>query len=293
MRPPPEPLQTLLSGISADSKHFLRHILGYNNAFQMTSFGATQIVSHGYMPTFKVKRGHNRETEPRQYGKRNKREGESNIHNDICMHTSTFPSTQNQPVEQIQGQIYHRTGSLLPLPDADHEFLQIYFIGDNDQEADRRCVVARHTRRNIIVQIQEMLHQNNELVRTFKTAIDRMPTDNHQIVIRPDKAPPTEHARRFNAPTIDDVAIVIVGDQFRQRDIVLQRRNDQLLRVHETHRSYDSLQYPLMFPRGEDGYYVTINMVNPATGELSIDNIHSGTLAHSAHAQTYTHAASL
>ncbi|XP_053967848.1 uncharacterized protein LOC128869336, partial [Anastrepha ludens] len=33
------------------------------------------------------------------------------------------------PTFKIQGQIYHRAGSLLPFPDGDHKFLQIYFIG--------------------------------------------------------------------------------------------------------------------------------------------------------------------
>lgn len=50
--PVPEPLQMLINGTTTDSQHFLRHIQAYNNAFQMTSFGATQIVNHGYMPTF-------------------------------------------------------------------------------------------------------------------------------------------------------------------------------------------------------------------------------------------------
>lgn len=167
---------------------------------------------------------------------------------------------------QIQGQIYHQAGSLLPLPNSEYQFLQIYFIGNNEDEADRRCEINRNTRRQIVLEIQNMLHQNNELVAMFKTAIDRMPTDNHKIIIRPDKAPPTEHSRRFNAPTIDDVAIVIVGEQFQKRDIVLHRRNDTLLRVPETHRSYDSLRYPLMFPRGEDGYHLNIKMINPSNG---------------------------
>lgn len=34
--PPPEPLLSLINGITTDSKHFLNHILAYNNAFQMT-----------------------------------------------------------------------------------------------------------------------------------------------------------------------------------------------------------------------------------------------------------------
>lgn len=54
LQQPPEPLNTLFSSGSAESQHFLRYIRAYNNCFQMTSFGATQIVRHGYMPTFKV-----------------------------------------------------------------------------------------------------------------------------------------------------------------------------------------------------------------------------------------------
>ncbi|XP_062541621.1 uncharacterized protein LOC134209646 [Armigeres subalbatus] len=97
-------------------------------------------------------------------------------------------------------------------------------------------------------------------------AMDRMPSDDHKIVIKADKTPTGQHARRFNAPTIDEVAIVVVGENLASRDIVLHRRNDQLLRVHETHRSYDALQYPLIFWQGEDGYHFSIKMINPFTG---------------------------
>jgi hypothetical protein len=65
--PPPEPLSAFVSGVTSQSKHFLANIRKYNSCFQMTSFGATNIVRENYMPTFKV-----------------------------------------------QGQIYHRAGSLLP-----------------------------------------------------------------------------------------------------------------------------------------------------------------------------------
>lgn len=82
------------------------------------------------------------------------------------------------------------------------------------------------------------------------------------MIIRADKTPVGEHARRFNAPTIDDVAIVIVGEDFQSRDIVLHRRNSQLQRVSETHRSYDALQYPILFCQGEDEYHINIKMFN-------------------------------
>ncbi|XP_062541344.1 uncharacterized protein LOC134209376 [Armigeres subalbatus] len=93
-----------------------------------------------------------------------------------------------------------------------------------------------------------------------------MPSDNHKIVIHADKTPVGEHARRFNAPTVDDIAIIIVGENLPSRDIVLHRRDDQLKRISETHRSYDALQYPLLFWQGDDGYHFTIPMIDPSTG---------------------------
>ncbi|GFV94455.1 helitron_like_N domain-containing protein [Trichonephila clavipes] len=94
-----------------------------------------------------------------------------------------------------------------------------------------------------------------------------MPSDTHKIVIRADKTPAGEHVRRFNAPTVDEVAIIIVGDQFQPRDIVLHRRNEQLTKVAETHRCYDALQYPIIFWNGVDGYNFNVKIVNPVNGE--------------------------
>lgn len=168
---------------------------------------------------------------------------------------------------QIQGQIYHRAGSLLPNDDEDHQFLQIYFMGNSNDEVDQRCAHNASINREIVQQLQSILHEHNALVGLFKTALEQMPSDNHKIVIHADRRPAGEHARRFNAPTVDDVAIVVVGENLASRDIVLHRRNDRLQRVSETHRSYDALQYPLLFWQGDDGYHFTIKMVNPLTGE--------------------------
>ncbi|GFY21464.1 ATP-dependent DNA helicase [Trichonephila clavipes] len=187
---PPEPLSTFLSGVTRVSKHFLENIRKYNSCFQMTSFGATNIVRENYMPTFR-----------------------------------------------IQGQIYHHAGSLLPLPDADHKFLQIYFMANSDEQIEQRCHYNAGTRRGIVV------------------------------VIRADKRPVGQHERQFNAPTIDEVEIVIVGKEFESRDIILHRRSGDIQRVSETHRSYDGLQYPILFWRGDDGYHFNIKMINPQTGE--------------------------
>lgn len=164
---------------------------------------------------------------------------------------------------KIQGQIYHLLGALLPPSDADFQFLQIYFMGNSDEEVNQRCVYNPTVKRAIVKRLQNFLHEKNELVKLFKIALDRMPSN---IVIRADKMPAGEHARRFNSPTIDEVAVVIVGENLKSRDIVLHRRDSGLKRVSETHRTYDALQYPLIFWQGEDGYHFNIKMVNQETG---------------------------
>ena len=52
------------------------------------------------------------------------------------------------------------------------------------------------------------------------------------------------------------MAAVIVGDanQSINRDIILERQSGHLQRINELHPSYLGLQYPLLFPYGEDGY---------------------------------------
>ena len=94
----------------------------------------------------------------------------------------------------------------------------------------------------------------------------------HEIIIRADKTPTGEHPRRYNAPSASEVAAIIVeGTEANFRDIVLSQRNGSLKRVNETHRLYDPLQYSLLFPRGEDGYYLKIWQVDPKTRQEDIE----------------------
>lgn len=248
---PPEPLVSLISGQDPRSKHFLDNIQLYNNCFQMTSFGANIIASRGFNPTFKVNYFHLQHSS----------------HTQTHLRGSSIKNLSLTSAFQIQGQIHHRAGALLPPVNADHKFLQIYFLGNSDAEINQRCAISRAVKREIIGQLQQLLHENNQLITLFKTALETMPSDDHKIVIRADKRPAGEHERRFNAPTLNEVAIVVVGENLESRDIVIRRRNgNNLQRIYETHRSYDALQYPLIFCRGEDGYHFLIKMINPLTG---------------------------
>lgn len=117
---PPEPLNSLVLGSGIHSTHFLTNIQKYNACFQMTSFGATNIVRDNFMPTFKV----NSSPHANQFHLQNLHDCQINAYSKhmglSC--SSWFDLTSPS---QIQGQIYHRAGSLLPCVDADHKFLQI------------------------------------------------------------------------------------------------------------------------------------------------------------------------
>ena len=179
LRPPPEPLEPLMSGTTSESKHFLENIRQYNSCFQMTSFGASEkVFESGFMPTF-----------------------------------------------EVQGQVYHCVGCLLPSFDEEPKFLQIYFMGDDRKQPDRRCNTNPGTRRDIVLKLQQMLHQYNNYVHSFKIALERMPSDEYKVIIKADKTPVGEHARRFNEPLVNEVAVVIVGNEFNKRDIVLEKKN--------------------------------------------------------------------
>ncbi|XP_016663080.1 uncharacterized protein LOC107884780 [Acyrthosiphon pisum] len=124
------------------------------------------------------------------------------------------------PSYKIQGQIHHRAGALLPQPNEDHKFIQIYFVGNSENELEQWCAIFPANKREMIGQLQILLHEHNELVRLFKTALDTMHSDDHKIIIRADKRPSGSYVRQFNAPTINEAAVVIVGENLASRDIV-------------------------------------------------------------------------
>ena len=227
LAPMPDYLRRLYLGEDRLSPDFFKNIRSYNSAFQMTSFGHHRVTEGGFNPTFK-----------------------------------------------IQGQVYHRIGSLLPTPGIPPVYLQIYFMGDPTEQTARRESVIPGTRMEILGPIQEELHAVNPYIRQFKTAYDRRGTisEDHKVVILADRTPVGEHQRCFNAPTANEVAAIItIPEGANRRDIVLEWQDGaegggRLKRINELHPAYDPLQYPLLFPNGEDGFRLELPHFNPATG---------------------------
>ena len=67
--------------------------------------------------------------------------------------------------------------------------------------------------------------------------------------------------RQYNRPTTNEVAALLVArgtNEGSRRDIILHTIGGQLQRISKTHPAYMALQYPLLFPYGEDGWRINI-----------------------------------
>ena len=96
---------------------------------------------------------------------------------------------------------------------------------------------------------QELKRQlGRPIVCCINTALDAGDMPDLQLKISADWVPVAEHPRRFNGPVVNEVTVLIASDSFQNRDIALKLRDSRLQRISETHRSYDALQYPLLFP---------------------------------------------
>jgi hypothetical protein len=105
-----------------------------------------------------------------------------------CFNMTSFGATSRvaepgfMSTFKIQGQIYHKAGSLLSLPDETPSFLQIYFAGDEDREVDQRCTNIPGTKRHIVLNLQTFLHHNNLLLNIFKMSLDKMRRMNTKLL---------------------------------------------------------------------------------------------------------------
>ncbi|CAE1297012.1 unnamed protein product [Acanthosepion pharaonis] len=165
-------------------------------------------------------------------------------------------------------------GSLLADQGDPPQFLQIYFLADYNEQVDARLGILPSDisigpRRDILFRLQDMLHETNSYIRSLKFALQNNSLPSFSVVIDADRRPHGEHERRFNAPVCNEIAAVIHGEEHNSRDIVIKYRGGSLRRISETHRSYDCLQYPLLFPYGSDGYHFKISICQASSDSMS------------------------
>ncbi|XP_057250038.1 uncharacterized protein LOC125496641 [Beta vulgaris subsp. vulgaris] len=231
LRPPPKLLSDLLEGKHPRSKHFFENIRPYNMMHSFTSMGGKVI----------------------------------------------HPSTQGRgPYNfKIGGQNHHLIGSLLPNEGSRPKFSQLY-IYDTEHEINNRknAVSSKNPKKfedPLIAELQNMIDEHNPLAKIFRMARDRFKNDACENVKLKLIGRRESDGRTYNLPTTNEVAALIVGDidSADKRDIIVETKGGKLKQISELHPSYLALQYPLLFPYGEDGYRVD---VSHRDGDLSNPN---------------------
>ncbi|XP_057725597.1 uncharacterized protein LOC130941198 [Arachis stenosperma] len=170
------------------------------------------------------------------------------------------------PTFSLSGQNYHSIGSLIPSDNNRPRFAQLYIYDTENEVQNRVTAVSSMEASNIVdyqivTDLKEMLDVHNPLAKTFRFARDRFaegsnPKIKLKLIRKRDK-----DGRVYNLPTVSEVAILVVGDiddSILERDIIVQFMSNKLQRIDVLHPLYLALQYPLLFPYGEDGFRVGI-----------------------------------
>ncbi|KAK7354399.1 hypothetical protein VNO80_19860 [Phaseolus coccineus] len=234
---PPELLNNLLHDEDPRSKHFLDNIRTYNNMFSFTLIGG------------KIESSMNNGCGPPQF--------------------------------ILSGQNYHHIGSLLPVAGSNPKFAQLYIYDTENELSNRMNHFESYNNRSILDKslvgdFIKMIDEYNVLAKSFRRVRDLSlqdtPSDFTLRLFRNRLKDP----RVYNMPSSNEIAALIVGDFANMdvgRDIIVKKFSGDLSRLHETHTAFIPLQYPLMFPYGEDGYQENIPIREHHSGSESTKRI--------------------
>ncbi|XP_019150399.1 PREDICTED: uncharacterized protein LOC109147196 [Ipomoea nil] len=142
--------------------------------------------------------------------------------------------TGGPPIYRINGQNFHYIGSLLPVDGKKPHFAQLYIYDTNNELSNRINSIRQDGEQNGI---------HVEIVNDIQQDLD---TNNR-----------SKDARTYNLPQVSEVAALIVGDidtNIGERDVMVETKSGLLQRISELNPAYLPMQYPLLFPYGEDGY---------------------------------------
>jgi len=162
------------------------------------------------------------------------------------------------PVFRISGELCHHSGALLPLPEQDPVYAQLYFVFGDRSSPEWRKHNNQDLRRDIIEDLEVVIRQSNPYADIYIHAFHVLncypASDNIAIRLRVE---PGMDRRRHNLPQADEVAVILPGDNIESnnRDILLRMKQGALRRISHLHASYVPLLYVLLFPYGEPGWH--------------------------------------
>src|SRR6266446_863895 len=162
----------------------------------------------------------------------------------------------------LQGQLSHLAGSLLPAEGVAPRYAQLY-IHDSDVAFNHR--VQHHANAQLNPQtlrtLQDMLYRSHSAVQLYQQAYeltrDMAPEQQCRIALRFQDN--TDRRRYQNSdPSVREIAVILPGDgetPAGAQDIILYRRSGRLQRITDSHPSYPSLHYILLFPTGQKQWH--------------------------------------
>jgi hypothetical protein len=132
------------------------------------------------------------------------------------------------------------------------------------------------TKSALVNDLRQILDDYNPYVKTYRTIRDKLKENNAPTIKLRLLGKRSRDGRRYNLPTSSEVAALIVGDfdsSDFERDIVVEEKTGLLKRISAFEPLYFPLQYPLLFPKGEDGYRTDIEY-NEEADKSSLKRTH-------------------
>ncbi|XP_063949879.1 uncharacterized protein LOC135152724 [Daucus carota subsp. sativus] len=175
-------------------------------------------------------------------------------------------------VYRLNGQNHHVFGSLIPDDGDTPKFCQLYIYDTNNEVNNRLRWVnvadGQVVDAEVVDGLIQMLDENNELVKKFRMARDRWENNDLVDLKLELKVCRSQSGRENHISPSDEVAGIMVGSSSNttpDRDIIIEPKMGKLKRVSYVHPKFMALQYPLLFPNGEDGYHdkIPFNSADP------------------------------
>ncbi|KAJ3513797.1 hypothetical protein NMY22_g14933 [Coprinellus aureogranulatus] len=168
------------------------------------------------------------------------------------------------PVFRVSGELHHYSGALEAPDGSLPRYAQLYVIEPRDALAARRAQNV-DLNRGVMRNLQKMLLESPQLLPPCISKPGDIlqgydANEDISVTLRLDAG---MDKRRYNLPTVSEVAVIIPGPgDTHPRDIVLRRSDKRGLdRISELHPAYVPLQYPLLAPYGTHQWHPDIYLI--------------------------------
>ncbi|GJV87496.1 DNA helicase [Tanacetum coccineum] len=167
----------------------------------------------------------------------------------------------------LEYQIYHWIGSMCPDEGNEARFLQLYIYDTNNEVSNRMAHFGGEhksgLKREIVEGLIDFLDRHNALVQLFRTARNKyMEGDIPEFKVKLYNVIGT---RRYELPTAETIGAIVFGGASSietEFDLIVEEHSRIPQRVNKLHPCYMSLQFPLLFVYGEEGYQKDMKLAN-------------------------------